>query len=75
MDRRALIDNTVSKIKKLPDKKIKEVNDFTDFLLSKIDEQLIQEGILTIMTDSDSFDFLEEDEDIYSIDDLKERYK
>jgi len=75
MDRRALIDNTVNKIKKLPDKKIKEVNDFTDFLLSKIDEQLIQEGILTIMTDSDSFDFLEEDEDIYSIDDLKERYK
>ena len=75
MDRQSLIDKTLSKIKKLPDKRIKEVSDFTDFLLSKIDEHLTQEGIQTIMTDSDSFDFLEEDEDIYSIDDLKERYK
>jgi len=32
MDREALTNNTLSKIKKLSDKKIQEVSDFTEFL-------------------------------------------
>ena len=45
MNRQVLIDNTLNKIRLLPDMKIKEVSDFTDFLLSKIDDKIIQEGI------------------------------
>ena len=75
MNRQVLIDNTINKIKQLPDMKIKEVNDFTDFLLSKIDDKIIQEGIQKMVSDSKSFDFLKHEEDLYTVNDLKERYK
>jgi hypothetical protein len=55
--------------------KIKEVNDFADFLLSKIDDKIIQEGIQQIVSDSKSFDYLKDEEDLYTVEDLKERYK
>ena len=75
MNRQILIDNTINKIRQLPDKKIKEINDFADFLLSKIDDKIIQEGIQKLTSESKSFDFLNNEEDLYSINDLKERYK
>lgn len=75
MDRQVLINNAISKIRQLPDTKIKEVNDFTDFLLSKMDDQIIREGIKEMISDSKSYDFLKEEEDLYSVNDLKERYK
>ena len=52
MNRQDLIEGTIKKLYSLPDNRIKEVSDFADFLLSKIDEQLIQEGIHKITTDS-----------------------
>jgi hypothetical protein len=70
-----LIENIVEKIGYLPDEKIKEVNDFTEFLLSKIEDRLITEGITELASDSKSFNFLECEEDLYTVNDLKERYK
>ena len=75
MDRKVLIENIVEKIGHLPDEKIKEVNDFTEFLLSKIEDRLITEGITKLTSDSRSFSFLEDEEDLYTVNDLKERYK
>lgn len=75
MNRQALIDNIIHKIRQLPDRKIKEINDFADFLLRKIDDKIIQEGIQKLTSDSKSFNFLKEEEDLYSVDDLKERYQ
>ncbi len=75
MDRQVLINNAISKIRQLPDTKIKEVNDFADFLLSKMDDQIIREGIKEIISNSQSYDFLKEEEDLYTVNDLKERYK
>ncbi len=75
MDRKVLIENIVEKIGHLPDEKIKEVNDFTEFLLSKIEDRLITEGITKLTSDSGSFNFLEYEEDLYTVNDLKERYK
>lgn len=75
MDRQVLINNAISKIRQLPDTKIKEVNDFADFLLSKMDDQIIREGIKEMISDSKSYDFLKEEEDLYTVNDLKERYK
>lgn len=75
MDRKALIENTINKIRQLPDVKIKEINDFADFLLSKIDDRIIREGIQKMISDSKSFEYLKDEEDLYSVKDLKERYK
>ena len=49
--------------------------DFTDFLLSKIDDKIIQEGVQKLNSDSKSFQYLKDEEDLYSVDDLKERYR
>ena len=75
MDRKVLIDNVISKIKLLPDIKIREVNDFADFLLSKIDDKITLEGIQKLTSDSKAFDFLKDEESLYSVNDLKEKYK
>ncbi len=64
----------INKIKLLPDLEIKEVNDFADFLLSKIDDKIILEGIQKLVSDSKSYDFLKNDEDLYSVNDIKEKY-
>lgn len=65
MNRQVLIDNAINKIRLLPDTKIKEVDDFADFLLSKIDDKIILEGIQKLASESKSFDFLSDEEDLY----------
>jgi len=75
MDRQLLIDDAVDKIRQLPDTKIQEINDFADFLLSKIDDRIISENIQKLSSESKSFDFLKDEEDLYDVNDLKERYK
>ena len=75
MNRETLIKQTIKKLNQLPESKIKEVNDFTDFLLSKIDDIILQEGIQKLTSDSKSFEYLKDDEDLYSVNDLKEKYK
>ncbi len=75
MTRKQLINKTVSKIEQLPESKIEELNDFADFLLYKIEEKILQEGVQNLTSNSKTFDFLEEEEDIYTVNDLKERYK
>jgi hypothetical protein len=75
MNRQVLIDIAINKIRQLPDLKIMEVNDFADFLLSKIDNNITLDGIQKIVSDSKAFDFLNDEEDLYSVNDLKEKYK
>lgn len=75
MNRQVLIASTINKIRQLPDIKIKEINDFADFLLSKIDDKIILEGIQNMVSDSKSFDYLNNEENLYTVEDLKERYK
>ena len=74
MNRQILIDNTLNKIRQLPDAKIKEINDFADFLLSRIDDKIIQEGIQKLTSESKAFEFLKDEDDLYTLNDLKERY-
>ncbi|MBK6536217.1 MAG: hypothetical protein IPH77_00435 [Ignavibacteria bacterium] len=75
MNRETLIKNTVNKINKLPDSEIIEVSYFTDFLICKIEDQILTKGIEEVISKSKSFDFLNEEEDLYTVKDLKERYK
>lgn len=75
MDRHVLIESVIRKIKLLPDVKIREVSDFADFLLSKIDDKITLEGIQHLTSNSKAFDFLKDEENLYSVNDLKEKYK
>ena len=75
MTREILIKKTIDNISKLPDQKLREVSDFAEFLLSKIEDKMITEGIQKLTMDSKSFKFLETEEDLYSKADLKEIYR
>ena len=75
MTRQALIERTIDNLSKLPEQKIKEVSDFAEFLLSKLDDKVITKGIQQLVINSKSFDFLKDEEDLYTDDDLKERFK
>jgi hypothetical protein len=43
--------------------------------LQKIDDQILQEGIQELASKSKVFSYLNEEEELYSVNDLKERYK
>lgn len=45
------------------------------FMLKKIDDQILQQGIQNLTSDSKAFSYLIEEEDLYTVNDLKERYK
>ncbi len=75
MNRQTLINDAVNKISKLPDIKLQEINDFADFLLSRIDDKIIIENIQDITSKSKSFDFLNDEEELYDESDLKEKFK
>lgn len=75
MNREILIKDTLRKIQQLPDLKIQEINDFAGFLLSKIDDKILVEGLQKLTSDSKSFKYLMNEEYLYSVNDIKEKYK
>ena len=75
MTRETLIKRTLTAISQLPQEKAMEIADFAEFVLQKYDEQILQKGVQKLISDSKTFEFLKSEEDIYSLADLKERYK
>lgn len=69
-----MIKRTLKTLSRLPEDKIKEVSEFADEILKKLDEDVLQAGMEALMAESDAFYFLNEEEDLYSKDDLKEIY-
>ena len=74
MSKNEIIEKTLTAINKLPDDKAEEIADFADFILQKFDEANLQKGIEHIISNSKAFEFLHEDEDLYTSEDLKEKY-
>jgi len=74
MTKKGLINKTVETLERLPEDKIQEVANFADFVLKRYEEQILQRGIETIVSESDSFAFLRDEEDLYDERDLKEKY-
>ena len=76
MKRTELVKQTIRKMNQLPDDKLNEVADFTEFLLNRIEENDLQNGIQKLASKSKSYNFLKhEDENIYRVSDVKEKYK
>jgi len=75
MNRDILIKKAVGNIARLSDQHVQEVADFTEFLLSKVQDQILIEGIQQITSESNAFNFLNEEPELYSVKDLKKVYK
>lgn len=74
MNRQTLIDETIDNLKRLSDRQIQEVNDFTEYLLGKIEDKITLDGIQKMSSESKTFDFLNEEEELYTVQDMKEKY-
>jgi hypothetical protein len=72
--REAIIQKTIQALQALPVDKAQEVADFADFILRKYEDLTLQQGIQTLQSQSETFAFLNEEEDLYSPADIKERF-
>lgn len=75
MERDILIEKAVENIAKLSDQQVQEVADFAEFLLNKAQDGLLVEDIQQIVSESNTFNFLKEEPELYSVNDLKKVYK
>lgn len=74
MTRQAIIDRTIKAINQLPEDKAEEISDFADFVSKRYEEHLMTKGIQKLSAGSGTFTFLNEEDELYSITDLKEVY-
>ncbi|MCK5209176.1 MAG: hypothetical protein KAI99_11880 [Cyclobacteriaceae bacterium] len=74
MTKETLIKKTLSTLSRLPQDKVREISDFADYILKKYEERILQKGIEKLVSTTKAFDFLKDEEDLYSIGDLKEKY-
>lgn len=74
MNREKLLENTQKYLNALPDDKITEVYEFVEFLYRKHEEYVLKKGIHKLESHSKSYEFLKDEEDIYTVNDIKERY-
>jgi hypothetical protein len=74
MSKKELIKQTIKQLEKLPPEKIEEVYDYAEFISKRFEESSLIKGLTAINTTSKSFAFLNEEEDLYSIEDLKEKF-
>ncbi len=74
MSREAIINRTVNLLDQLPEDKLRQAIDFIQYLLWKYEQETLTKGVSKLNLESESFSFLEEEEDLYTVEDLKERY-
>lgn len=74
MTKQIIIERTLKAINQLPEDKAEEISDFADFVFKKYEEQELSKGIQKLASESNTFNFLETEEELYTVSDLKVMY-
>lgn len=74
MTKKSIIEKTIKVINQLPKDKAEEISDFVDFIFKRFEESEINYGIQELASKSKSFDFLKDEEELYTLEDLKVVY-
>jgi len=74
MNRTKLLEDTINYLKIMPEDKISEVYDFVEYLYLKHESYILKKGIQKLESETESFKFLSNEQDIYSVADIKEKY-
>ncbi len=72
MTKQLIIEKTVKAINQLPEDKAEEISDFADFIAKRYEEHSLLQGIQQLTSKSQTFDFLKDEDDLYTEADLKE---
>ena len=74
MEREVLVKKTFCKIEQLPMQRIQEVNDFVEFIIQRTDDAMITEGLQQLSTSGRTYDFLDNEPELYTVNDLKVKF-
>jgi hypothetical protein len=75
MEQDVLVKRTIGNIRRLPIKRVHEVNDFVEFILQKTNDSLITEGLQELSSASHkTYEFLNDEPELYSVNDLKVKF-
>ena len=74
MERDVLVQKTIRKIEQLPMMRIREVNDFVEFIIRKTDDALITKGLQKLSSSGHTYDFLDNEPELYTVNDLKIKF-
>lgn len=74
MTRQIIIERTLKAINELPTDRAQEIYDFADFIFKRYEEHQLIQGIQKLTSESEAFEFLNNEEELYSLSDLKEVY-
>ncbi|MEK0420892.1 MAG: hypothetical protein RLZZ161_743 [Bacteroidota bacterium] len=74
MTKKQIIEKTIQAINKLPTDKALEISDFAEFVSKKYENYILTEGVQHLVSESQAFDFLSDEEDIYTEKDIKQKY-
>jgi hypothetical protein len=72
MKKEKMLKDTIDKLRLLDETNLQEANDFVEFLLHKVSDKELTQEIQQQAQEGKSFEFLNEEEELYSIKDLKE---
>ena len=71
MSKQELIEKTIAALQKLPADKVAEISDFADFVLQRNEDKQITDSIAQLSKQSKSYEFLDAEEDLYTLNDVK----
>ena len=74
MTRQVILERTIRAINQLPEEKAEAISAFAEFIMKQYEEHQLSQGIQKMAAGSSAFDFLNEEEDLYTESDLKEVY-
>jgi hypothetical protein len=74
MTKKQIIEKTIQVINKIPTVKALEISDFAKFISKKYENYILNEGIQHLVSESQSFDFLSDEEDLYTEKDIKQHH-
>jgi hypothetical protein len=74
MTKQIMIEQTLKVFNLLPEEKVEEISNFADFILKRYEESELLKGIQKLTSESNSFSFLDKEDDLYTIADLKKVY-
>ncbi|MES1222766.1 MAG: hypothetical protein ABUT20_45150 [Bacteroidota bacterium] len=74
MSKQELIEKTINALQKLSAEKVVEVSDFIEFILQRNEDKKITAGIGHLSAQTKSYKFLDEEEELYTLNDVKAPY-
>jgi len=75
MTKEQIINETVDILKKLPSEKAEEIRNILFNYYNSKDEELFEKGFQKLILESEAYEFLKSEPDLYKLDDLIKRNK